>query len=162
MKMKRETAELYVNALERTFESLGINLMKLAAQPGMEYTIKLLPKNLGRFFKYGADREGAIRFFMEYGSEPSAGERNAIPLLAVQLPQLLREAALKGPAFQFPDELPTPNYRSKIGTEEYIEVRKEVRARIKKSKTYAQAIHEVAEIYGVHTRTIRRICPRVE
>jgi hypothetical protein len=162
MKMKRETAELIVNSFEQAFRFIGLAVFRPTSDPGEALTIRMMPRAMRRMFEYDREeRESLIKYLMANVAEPTAGERKDLANLPTQLPRVLRQAFSGPPPFKSPD-YGSRNYRTKISRDERAEVRKEVEGRMKRSVSYAQAIREVAETYGVHTRTIRRLCPRAE
>jgi len=155
MKMTRESAELIVDAIDHFLEYFGISIEKFAASNSHQL-MRILPKKFSKYFRYGSDREGIIKYFMTHSSEPSAGERAAFTAAAVQLPRMMRQALIEGD----PSIFTTPrraNYRTKISPKERVEACKQVKRRMAKSQSFAQAMREVAEMYDVNPRTIRRI-----
>jgi len=148
--MKRETAEVFVASLENMFERLGINFERALADT---FQVRWsLPSEMGKYFKYGNDRESVIRYLTKHVPEPTAKELAKLPVLSLQVPRILRQAMVEA-AKQFPR---SGRYRHKIAPEEREKVCRQIQ-RLMKSKRFPRAVEEVARRYGVHVRTIRRI-----
>lgn len=148
--MKRETAEIIVDALQATFERLGINFEKALREAAS--VSWALPKVIAKYLRYGNDRESVIKYFVKHVSEPSNKDLAALPAASFAASKVIRASILETPR-DFPR---TGNYRSRIPLEEREKVCKEVQ-RLMKSKSFPRAIEQVAYKRAVHPRTIRRI-----
>lgn len=156
LKMTRDTAELFVDSVDRILEHIGISIDKFAASASMQRLLPLFPRQMSKYFKYGHDRESIIKYLMTHCREPNAGERALLPQLAVQFPKLLREAIIEGGPSFF-EKPRRASYRSKISEKERPQVCKRVQKEMAKTGSFARAIQGVAEVYDVNPRTIRRI-----
>lgn len=148
--MKRETAEIIVDALQVTFERLGINFDKALIEAASVRWA--LPKGIVKYLRYGNDRESLIKYFAKHVAEPSNKDLAALPAASFAASKVIRASILET-AKDFPR---TGNYRSRITPEQREKVCKEVQ-RLMKSKSFPRAIEQVAYQRAVHPRTIRRI-----
>jgi hypothetical protein len=147
--MKRETAEIIVDALQATFERLGINFDKALSEAASVRWA--LPKGIAKYLRYGNDRESVIKYLAKHVAEPNNKDLAALPAASFAASKVIRASTLET-AKDFPR---TGNYR-RLSPKEHEKVCKEVQ-RLMKSKSFPRAIEQVAHQRGVHPRTIRRI-----
>lgn len=148
--MKRETAEIIVDALQVTFERLGINFDKALSEAAS--VSWALPRGIAKYLRYGNDRESLIKYLAKHVAEPSDKGLAELPAASFAASKVIRASILET-AKDFPR---IGNYRSRIPPEEREKVCKEVQ-RLMKSKSFPRAIEQVAHQRAVHPRTIRRI-----
>jgi hypothetical protein len=147
--MKRESAELILGSIEGVLRYFGVGFERLAAESGAQEILKWMPKHITKWFKYGHDRAGVIKYLMTL-PEPSPAELARVTSLPSVFPLLVEKALIerKVPARR--------RYRSKIRPEDRPKVCQDIK-RLRASTSFARAIEEVAAEHHVHTRTIRRI-----